>query len=96
MNTEPAPLTPMEAAMAVPTVNSTATGKTRQHRMMRRSEMVRRRREHTRHADLAAVELLCTPFWRVKKRMDLADLEQYHRDRAKWYAETLGETIPCL
>ena len=87
----PAPQTPMEAAMTVPTASALATGKTRTHRMMRRPEQIRRKREHTRRADEAAAALISLPFWRWRRRARLEDLEAHHRERAWHYAETLGE-----
>ena len=83
--------TPMEAAMSIPTASALATGKRRTHRMMRRTEQIRRMREHNRQADLAAVELMQVPFWRWRKRDSIADRMAHHRDRAAVYAETSGQ-----
>ena len=98
--TTPAPQTPMEAAMTVPTASSMATGKTRKHRMMRRSIAAGLKRDHTRQAELASVELICTPFWRWRKRAQLEDRMLFHRDRARMYSAFLGEPVtggaePC-
>ena len=66
----------------------------RKHRMMRRAEAERRRREHIQAAGLAEIELGLLPFWRYHRRMDLEDAIVHHRDRAALYGEFLGLAAP--
>jgi hypothetical protein len=81
----------LQSAMTVPTVNTLATGKHRIHRMMRRAEMVRRKREAVKWLREAEVELDGTwrlYFWRRRQlRRDIAGLKR----EARQWQDTLGE-----
>ena len=62
----------------------------RVHRMMRRAEAERRRRDHKQRADLLGIELDCLPFWRHRRRTDIEDQIARHRELARVYGEFLG------
>ena len=92
--TTPAPQTAMEAAMSVLTTHTMATGKKRTHRMMRRATALKLKREHTRLAELDAIELQCLPVWWIwtwPLRKKVKAREAFNRQQARMYATFLGE-----
>ena len=66
----------------------------RKHRMMRRAEAARRRKDHNQRADMLTIELGNLPWWRYRRRMDIEDAIVHHRDRAALYGEFLGLAVP--
>jgi hypothetical protein len=80
------------AAMTISELTADRPIRTRKHRMMRKSEAVRRWREHRRMAGELAIRLDALPFWRWRVRADLADQLTHHEDMARTYGQVCGET----
>ena len=62
----------------------------RKHRMMRRAEAERRRREYNKRADMLTIELGNVPYWRCFKRANIEDAINRNRELARLYGEVVG------